>query len=108
MAPVRLSNPELSALLGTPAWSRCEGVIKSFEEAWRRGQAPTIHSSVGDGPERPALLLELVHVDLEFRMKAGAPVRVEAYLKAHPELAADRRAVSELRKVAEALRERFA
>src|SRR5262249_28123867 len=104
----RFSSPDLLALLGSPAWSRCEGLIKSFEEAWRRGQAPAIRDYLNaDGPERAALLIELVHVDLEFRLKSGEVVRLETYVKTHPELAGDRRAVLELRRVADELRERF-
>src|SRR5205823_1249418 len=33
------------------------------------------------------LLAELVHLDLELRLKAGEPVRVETYLERFPELA---------------------
>src|SRR5207248_11350867 len=43
-----------------------------------------------EGHERGALLVELVHVDLEFRLKSGESARVEGYLAAHPELAGAR------------------
>ena len=36
---------------------------------------------------RLALLVELVHVELELRLKAGEPARVEEYLRRYPELA---------------------
>jgi hypothetical protein len=36
------------------------------------------------------VLLELVHIELELRLKAGEAARVEAYLARCPELAGDR------------------
>ncbi|MCI0458902.1 MAG: protein kinase [Gemmataceae bacterium] len=96
MRRTRFSNPEHSWLLAGPSWSFCEGLIKAFEDAWQRGQAPAVADFLRTGraslsdPERRALLVELLHVDLEFRLKAGEPVRVETYLTAHPELAGDR------------------
>jgi predicted ATPase/tRNA A-37 threonylcarbamoyl transferase component Bud32 len=97
MRETRFSNPELVPLLSSPSWSRCEGLIKAFEEAWRRGQVPSIGDYLhADGPERHALLVELVHVDLEFRLKAGEPARIETYLRAHPELAGNRRTTLDL------------
>jgi predicted ATPase len=40
--------------------------------------------------------VELVHVDLELRLKGGEPARVEEYLARYPSLAADRAAVVDL------------
>jgi hypothetical protein len=39
------------------------------------------------------LLIELVHIDLEFRFKNGDPKRVEDYLRDYPELTSDRAAI---------------
>jgi predicted ATPase len=87
------SSERRRALTGA-SWALCEGLIKAFEDAWRQGRAPAVADYLrADGPERLALLVELVHVDLELRHKAGQPVGVENYLEAHPELAADRAAV---------------
>src|SRR5689334_6674589 len=84
-------------VLASPSWSVCEGLIKAFEDAWRGGSPPPIADFLRvDGPERRALLIELVHVDLEFRLKAGEPARVEPYLLAYPDLAADPAASAEL------------
>jgi tetratricopeptide (TPR) repeat protein/tRNA A-37 threonylcarbamoyl transferase component Bud32 len=77
--------------LPTEAWNRLEDAIRQFEDAWRTGQRPAIDRFLA-GPadiERLALLVELVHADLEFRLKAGEPARVEEYLARHPELGAD-------------------
>src|SRR4051794_37896291 len=91
MRPTRPSEPDYLRLLDSPAWADCERRIKAFEEAWRRGPAPALADYLGaDGPARRALLIELIHVDLEFRLKAGEDVLVETYLAAYPELAADR------------------
>ncbi len=91
MQRTRFSKPEHDWPLTGPTWSLCEGLIKAFEDAWRRGQAPAIADYLrADGPERPALLIELVHADLEFRLKSGEPARVETYLAKYAELAGDR------------------
>jgi predicted ATPase len=90
MARTWFHNPEQGRLLGS-AWSLCERQIKAFEQAWRTGSSPALTDFLqGEGGARLALLVELVHVDLEFRLKAGQSVRVEHYLGAYPELATDR------------------
>lgn len=59
----------------------------SFEDAWGRGNTPSIDDFLdGEGTQRRALLEKLVHVDLECRIRSGDPVRVEQYLKRYPEL----------------------
>src|SRR4051812_43623001 len=84
-------------MLAGSSWPRCEALLRAFEQAWSRGEAPSVADFLrADGPERRALLVELIHVDLEFRIKRGERVRVESYLAAHPELAADRWATLEL------------
>jgi hypothetical protein len=63
-------------------------IMARFEEAWQRGQRPALADYLpADGDQRRAVLVELVHVDLERRLKAGEPVRVETYLTAYRELA---------------------
>jgi tetratricopeptide (TPR) repeat protein/tRNA A-37 threonylcarbamoyl transferase component Bud32 len=67
--------------------SQLEHVVTQFEEAWQRGERPAIESFLpGDDIHRFAILKELVHADLESRLKAGETVRVEQYLKRFPEL----------------------
>jgi WD40 repeat protein len=74
-----------------------EEAIDRFEEAWQRGGRPAIGDHLpGDDPDRAALLVELVHVDLEYRLKSGEAVRVEEYLERYPELGQDRPVVLEL------------
>jgi predicted ATPase len=94
--------------LDSPVWSDCEGLIKAFEEAWRRGETPCIQSYLhADGPERQALLVELIHVDLEFRLKSGEPIRVETYLDNFPQVGAYRAAVLDLIAAEYKLRHRY-
>src|SRR5262245_22843836 len=68
-----------------------EGRIRRFEEAWRQGAAPAIDDYLPPGGAgRLPVLLELAHVDLEFRLKSGDAARAEDYLRRYPELAGDR------------------
>ncbi len=82
-------NPHLAAL-SPPVRAEVEGRIERFEQAWRDGGRPAIddHLPAG-GPERVAVLVELVHAELECRLLAGEPARVEEYLDRYPALAAD-------------------
>jgi predicted ATPase len=86
-----------SAGVDVPSWSRCEALIKAFEEAWARGERPALGDYLqAEGEARRALLAELAHADLELRLKEGETIRVERYLAAHPELTEDRGAVVSL------------
>jgi predicted ATPase/predicted Ser/Thr protein kinase len=91
---------EQTAALEQPAsetWTGCESAIKAFELAWRRGESPSIDNYLlVDGPDRPPLLAELVHADLEFRLKRGESIRAESYLARYPELAENREQLLEL------------
>jgi WD40 repeat protein len=69
-----------------------------FEQAWQSGTAPRLEDylpPVGI-PERQALLIDLVHIDLRRRLTAGETVRVESYLERYPELANDPEVVFDL------------
>jgi hypothetical protein len=71
--------------------------VARFEEAWQRGQRPALADYLpADDPLRWAVLIDLVHVDLERRLKAGELVCVEAYLARWPELADDSAVVVDL------------
>ena len=78
-----------------------------FEDAWQSGQRPQIDEYLPpEGPDRRTLLVELVHVDLERRLKAGEAVRVEQYLERYSELAVDQALVLNLLASEFALRRR--
>jgi hypothetical protein len=81
----------------TTAWNRRENLIAQFEQAWQRGDRPAIENFLPPGPpERDILLAELVHTELECRLKNGEAARVEDYLRRYPELERNRDLVLDL------------
>jgi predicted ATPase len=86
-----LPRPEpLTTLLGQD-WLALKDAVRRFENGWRQGPRPAIGDYLPTGePLRGRVLIELVHIDLELRLKAGEAARVEEYLARYPELAADR------------------
>ena len=78
-------------------WDRLEEIIERFEEAWRGGQRPVIDDYLKAEQIAPQqLLLELVHAELECRLKAGEEVRVETYFERYPQIAHNVEGVLEL------------
>ncbi|AMV29503.1 Serine/threonine-protein kinase PrkC [Gemmata sp. SH-PL17] len=79
---------EQGTLIGETAWGECESAIRAFEDAWRRrGARPDVGAFITpDAPHPTRLLVELVHVDLEFRLRAGEPARAEDYFSRFPAL----------------------
>jgi len=74
-----------------------EDVIRRFELDWLAGRRPSLDDYVpADAVGGYALLVELVHIDLELRIKAGEPARAADYLARYPRLAADPGAAAEL------------
>ena len=74
-----------------------ERIIERFELAWQQGQRPDLGDFLtGAGTDRRSLLVELAHVDLEYRLKAGETARAEAYLDRYPELGGDPQLAVEL------------
>ena len=78
-----------STLTPSALQSDCEGVIRRFEDAWRGGRPDLAAFLPADTPPPTDLVLELVHVDLEFRFRSGDDARVEDYLARFPALATD-------------------
>jgi len=71
--------------------------VRKFETAWRDGKRPNLEDFLPpESSSRAAALIELVHIDLEFRLEAGEAVRVETYLRRFPQLARDRQVVLDL------------
>src|SRR6266567_2066327 len=78
-------------------WAALEDAVERFVSAWRQGPRPAPEDYLpAEGALRDAVLVELVHTDLELRLKAGEAARVEEYLARHPGLAGDPAAVVEL------------
>jgi len=74
-----------------------ESILDRFEQAWQHGVEPEIDQFLpGQSGEQRDLLVELVHMDLECRLKAGQAIRVENYLHRYPALAQDRLAVLDM------------
>jgi len=72
-------------------WEGMEPLLERFDAAWQRGERPTLDDFLpGDPAIRSAALVELVHTELERRLKAGEAARVETYFARYPELTADR------------------
>jgi serine/threonine protein kinase len=66
---------------------RLNALVHRFEDVWQGGRRPAIDDFLPPGPSgRLPLLVELVHVELEYRLKAGESARVEDYLERYPEL----------------------
>ncbi len=90
----------LSERAGQPAsaaWAALQQIVLRFEDAWERGAPPNINDFLpADADQRRAVLIELVHVDLERRLAAGEAARVEQYLGRYPELCSDAELLLEL------------
>jgi predicted ATPase len=72
-------------------WLALKDAVKRFERAWREGPRPAIDPYLPAAlPLRRRVLIELAHIDMELRLKAGEPARAEEYLGRYPELAQDR------------------
>ena len=72
-------------------WLVLKDAIRRFEDHWRKGPRPVIEDYLPTAvPLRSRVFIELVHIDLELRLKAGETARVEEYLARYPELAGDR------------------
>jgi tetratricopeptide (TPR) repeat protein len=68
-------------------WLPYEQLIQRFEQAWEEGSRPALEAYLPPGGNWPwAALLELVHADLEYRLKAGEAARVEEYWQVYPSL----------------------
>ncbi len=65
-----------------------EEVLQRFEQAWNEGQTPRLEDHLPPGAdERRLVLLELVLLDLEHRLRTSRPTSLEDYLERFRELA---------------------
>jgi hypothetical protein len=78
-------------------WQNREAFIERFEAAWLSGQRPAIDDYLPEAAEdRQAVLLELIHTELECRLNSGEAARVEDYLQRYPEIRDDAGVVLDL------------
>ena len=68
--------------LRSKQWAQLEPILNDFEAAWQRGDRPSLDDYLRRTPAaRTLALIELAHIDLEYRVKAGDPAPlVEGYL----------------------------
>jgi tetratricopeptide (TPR) repeat protein len=96
-----LHRPDSLHLDPSINWERIERILDRFEDAWQRGERPSLDDYLSEASreaisERRALLIELVHEDLEYRIVNGEAARVEGYLERYPELRHDPTVLVEL------------
>lgn len=85
-----------------------EEIVQRFEQAWLNDERPEIELYLPtDDVARRGVLPQLVHADLEFRLKAKLLARVEDYLRRFVELAEDSAFVGQLLQAEYQLRRRF-
>jgi len=73
--------------LNSDDWRKREQILRQFEADGGSGKPPVIEEYLPAGePPRRAVLVELVHTELELRLKDGQKARVEQYLVRFPEL----------------------
>ncbi len=86
-----MSNSEEVAIGPVTTLDRPQQLLDGFESAWQRGERPALEKYLPpQDMERTPILVELIRVDLECRIKAGEKARVEEYLDRFPELSQNR------------------
>ena len=74
-----------------------QNAVRSFRQALERGERPAIEVFVPTGTvRRREFVLELVHEEMEFRLKEGEDLDLRSFLDRFPELADDPDAIDEL------------
>jgi len=68
-----------------------EGICEAFNAALRAGQSPRIEEVLGNAPPplRPALVRELVVLEIAYQTRSGATIDQRGYRSRFPELATD-------------------
>jgi hypothetical protein len=93
--------------LPAEAGGQLDQLVRDFEQAWESGRRPALADHLPEiQAERSLALVELVHVDLDYRLSAGEEIRVEAYLENYPELACNQAIVIDLLAAEHKLRRR--
>jgi len=73
-----------------PSWRQRLQLLDVFEQAWERGERPSVESALpASSSSRSALLVNLILVEQEYRLRSGEAVRAEEYFARFPELAHD-------------------
>ena len=65
--------------------------VRRFEAAWQAGKRPNLDNFLPpEASLRAEVLVELVHIDMEYRFDDGEDVRIETYFRRYPALASNR------------------
>src|SRR5207302_2908819 len=68
-------------------WRYREEILGRFEAAWRSGPRPRIEEFIPAPPgSNLHLLIEIIHLDVEYRLRAGEKVTATDYTARFPEL----------------------
>ena len=87
-----MTNPEACPIVSGCGGGGTRRRPKRFEDSWAGGAAhPQKRFLPALGPLRQAVLPELIHIDLELRLKAGIPVRVGGLPARFPRVGGDGR-----------------
>src|SRR5262249_13434600 len=88
----------MSVTSALPLSQQLDAAVSVLEAGWRCDSPPDLSQLVGQYPEqsRGKLVVELVHIDLEYRLKRGETIRVEDYLNRLPELRGNPDAIESL------------
>lgn len=70
--------------------------VYRFETASRDGEDPRIEEYLPESGERDAILIELVHIEVEYRLKQDRATRIEPWLRRFPQLRTDRQQLLDL------------
>ena len=83
--------------LDTVDWEGVQGIVREFRRALDRGERPALEAYLPEhGTQRKHALIEVVHEEMEFRIKAGESSVLGSYLERFPEIVDDPRALGEL------------
>ncbi|MGO9888200.1 MAG: protein kinase domain-containing protein, partial [Solirubrobacteraceae bacterium] len=83
--------------LDTVDWEGVQGIVREFRKALDRGERPALEAYLPEhGTQRKDALIELVHEEMEFWIKAGESSVLGSYLERFPEIVDDPRALGEL------------
>ena len=85
------SSPRVTGLLSHALARRVDAACDGFESAWRSGRRPRIEDVLGDFPEaaRPALLRELLVLELTYRRLAGEVPDPDEFRRRFPDRPAE-------------------
>ena len=63
-------------------WLALKDAVRRFKDGWRQGPRPALDDYLPTGdPLRRRVLIDLVHIDLELRLKEGEAARVGRALR---------------------------